>query len=199
MDQGVRVVGSPGTLVHRGQQRPCQDAAGTCRKRTNQSAELLHHLQVSCFSPNPDPVGSSDQLWSSTPPPHRSISCCPRGCWEVRDTSPLQTHTAFSSAPVTHTHTVSFPLPSCRPSLAGQRCTGSVRLTVILQVIQAVARRLRGNPTPPPSSVADQQEAGLGDATCSSTNRTLPVNLHRYVCDGAPVLECDWWSVTPAA
>lgn len=137
------------------------------------------------------------ELHPSSPPLHQLMPQRMLGGQGHQPTT--DTHRLQQRSCNTQTHTVSFPLPSCCPSLAGKRCTGSVRLTVILQVIQAVARRLRGNPTAPPSSVADQQEAGLRDATCSSTNRTLPVDLHRNVCDGAPVLECDWWSVTPAA
>lgn len=70
---------------------------------------------------------------------------------------------------------------------------------MVPQVLQAVTHRLRGNPTEPPSSVADQQEAGLSDAAGPSTNRTLPINLHCNVGHRAAMLEGDGRSVAPAA
>ena len=71
--------------------------------------------------PSPEPWGSRDQLCSSTPPPQRSISCCPRGCWEHRDTRPLHTHTALRSAPThTHTHTHTHTLIGCDQTLTSE-------------------------------------------------------------------------------
>lgn len=70
---------------------------------------------------------------------------------------------------------------------------------MVSQIIQAVAHRLRGNRAVPPSDVADQQEAGLSDATGPGTHGTLPVDLHRDVGHRAAVLEGDGRSVAPPA
>ncbi len=54
--------------------------------------------------PRPDPCGSEDQLWISSPPPQRCNNCSFRETGDDTQTSSLHTHTAFSSAPTTQTH-----------------------------------------------------------------------------------------------